>query len=181
MVLPPSSGQESDLGRVRRLAELLWERVERVRERAEGEARSLAQRVDAYGDALGRPSPAESAVSEELEVRREQSEARRQKQESWSRQAEDGESRSVESDQPERLAAEILETFREKGSGKLRKGGNERVIRLALYDLAVGRFGKQDDFELLKRTHDRFNQLHHEFFEAFFSQFHQARPDAGSG
>ena len=87
----------------------------------------------------------------------------------------------MESDQPERLATEILETFREKGSGKLRKGGHERVIRLAIYDLAVGRFGKQDDFELLKRTHDRFDQLHHEFFEVFFSQFHQARPDAGSG
>jgi hypothetical protein len=79
------------------------------------------------------------------------------------------------------LPREILQVFREKRSGKLRKGGNERVIRLAIYDLAVGRFGKRDDFELLKRTHDRFDQLHHEFFQVFFSQFHQARPDAGSG
>ena len=176
MVLPPSSGQESDPGRVRRLAELLWERVERVRERAEGEARSLAQRVDAYGDALGRPLCGEAQRFDTPEARK--------------ASADTDFERSDECEHPtgeapmkarEVLATEVLQVFREKRAGKLRKGGNERVIRLALYDLAVGRFGKQDDFELLKRTHDRFNQLHHEFFEAFFSQFHQARPDAGSG
>lgn len=75
------------------------------------------------------------------------------------------------------MATDILETFREKRSGKLRKGGNERGIRLAIYDLAVARFGKQPDFELLKQPNDRFDQLHHEFFEIFFSQFHPERPD----
>ena len=70
MVLPPSSGQESDLGRVRRLAELLWERVERVRERAEDEARSLAKRVDAYGDALGRPLCGEAQRLDTAEARK---------------------------------------------------------------------------------------------------------------
>ena len=52
-----------DAGRVRRLAELLWQRVEQVRERAEREAQGLAERLDAYGDALGRPPLGKSAES----------------------------------------------------------------------------------------------------------------------
>ena len=176
MVRPPFSGQESDPGRVWRLAELLWERVERVRERAEGEARSLAQRVDAYGDALGRPLCGEAQRFDTPEARK--ASAGADFEPSDEREQPTGEAPTKAR---EVLATEVLQVFREKGSGKLRKGGRERVIRLALYDLAVGRFGKQDDFELLKRTHDRFDQLHHEFFEVFFSQFHQARPDAGSG
>ena len=41
-------------------------------------------------------------------------------------------------EQREALATDILEVFREKRSSKLRSGGHERVIRLAIYDLAVG-------------------------------------------
>jgi len=79
----------------------------------------------------------------------------------------------------EGLASTILEVFREKRSGKLRSGGPERVIRLTVYDLAVARFGKQPDFGLLKLTHDRFNQLHQEFFQTFFAYAQHLAPDAG--
>jgi hypothetical protein len=168
-VVPPAAGRDpnqpaDDPGRVRRLAELLWARVERVRERADDEARRLAELLDAYGDALGRPQSGEFPDGVQAAPASAQS-------------AEPA--RAPGEPPPEPLEAEILQVFREKRSGKLRKGGNERVIRLAIYDLAVGRFGKFPDFGLLKLAHDRFDQLHHEFFQILFSQFHPA--DAGGG
>jgi hypothetical protein len=171
----------TDTERVRHLAELLWQRVERVRERAESEARRLAKLVDAYGDALSWPRSEEflraEATESGLASRNLHAEASRGRE----AQAEVAElpEEPEETNPPETLPTEILQVFREKRSGRLRKGGNERVIRLEIYDLAVSRFGKQPDLELLKRTHDRFDQLHHEFFEVFFSQAHPA--DAGSG
>ena len=219
-----------DAGRVRRLAELLWERVELVRERAEREARRLVELVDAYGDALGRPQVGESAKSEEPEAseefaasgprclagrveplaagdgsgpiiraadrgqkvstgssagpratKRQQAPAagapeRVEEQETREEQSTEGLDRV---ERREGLASTILEVFREKRSGKLRSGGPERVIRLTVYDLAVARFGKQPDFGLLKLTHDRFNQLHQEFFQTFFAYAQHLAPDAG--
>jgi hypothetical protein len=172
-VVPPAAGSDpnqpaDDPGRVRRLAELLWGRVERVRERADDEARRLAELLDAYGDALGCPqsgefpggaqaAPASAQCTEPARA--------------------PGEPARASPAEP--LETQILQIFREKRSGKLRQGGNERVIRLAIYDLAAGRFGKFPDLGLLKLAHDRFDQLHHEFFEILFSQFHPA--DAGGG
>jgi len=197
-VAPSSSGSDpneptDDAGRVRRLAELLWQRVERVRERAEREAQRLAQLVDAYGDSLGRPpleAPAGSGESGELEEFRSPQVPETEEPASASESSanEEGEERNKTAiatadgvEQREALATDILEVFREKRSSKLRSGGHERVIRLAIYDLAVGRFGKQPDFGLLKRPHDRFDQLRHEFFEIFFAHAHHLAPDAGSG
>ena len=180
-VVPSSSGIEKptdDPGRVRHLAELLWQRVERVRERADDEARRLAQLLDAYGDALGRAPSGESQAGESQ--RSAATEAEGTPNDGGPDLSDKREEYAAEAPQAT-LAMEILQLFREKRSGRLRKGGNERVIRLGIYDLAVSRFSKQPDFELLKRTHDRFDQLHHEFFEIFFGQFHPERPDAGSG
>ena len=84
-VVPSSAGTDpnqptDDPGRVRHLAELLWQRVERVRERAEAETRRLAQLVDAYGDALGRREEA-GGRKREAGVTRQKSEQRSQKPE----------------------------------------------------------------------------------------------------
>jgi hypothetical protein len=203
VVLPSSPAGRSpneppdDAGRVRKLAELLWGRVERVRARAEGEARRLAQLVDAYGDSLGRPRPGDSGAPDQSEGSAaatvpeaagapETPQASEAEEEAAGRESNGMEEQEVSAavaalEERERRAVEILEVFREKKSGRLRRSGRERVIRLAIYDLAVGRFGKQEDFGLLKRPHDRFDQLHEEFFEAFFGYAHHLMPDAGSG
>jgi hypothetical protein len=184
-----------DAGRVRHLAELLWGRVERVRERVEAEARRLAQLVDAYGDSLGRPKPGESGAPDQSEGSAsatvpeaaavpETPHAPEAEEEAAGREPNGMEEQEVSAavaalEQRERRAEEILEVFREKKAGKLRRSGRERETRLEIYDLAMGRFGKQEDFGLLKRPHDRFDQLHEEFFQIFFGYAHHLMPGRG--
>lgn len=219
----PSSTEEGekepadDRGRLRRVAELLWQRVERVRLRADQEARELAQLLDAYGDQLGRPgtdvqaaqasaaaeepttTPA-SAAADAINAPTVSPSRGACSAEPWVGQAGakigfipspvQGLPSSVEKgpaavglrppDQREAIAVRVLRLFRELKAHHVRSAALERTTRLALYDLAVARFGKRQEFDDLKMPSDRFDQLYHEFFDLFFSQF-QPRPDGGCG
>jgi hypothetical protein len=185
--LPPEP-PVGDAGRLRRLAELLWDRVERVGRRADREASRLAELVEAYGDLLGRPpqpapAPAllETSAAPEASAPRLESSAPSGPDTPEATEASEAPDTPPALEQRDELATEVLEVFREKRSAILRSVTHERVIRLALYDLAVERFGPQAEFESLKEKDDRWEQLYHEFFQIFFGYMHRHRPDAGSG
>jgi hypothetical protein len=68
------------------------------------------------------------------------------------------------------VAAKILRLFRQVEEEQVRSVSVCRRARLALYDIAVARFGKRPEWEDLVWPHDRFDQHSSEFLELLFSE-----------
>jgi hypothetical protein len=71
------------------------------------------------------------------------------------------------------VAAKILKLFREAQDEQLKSASVDRRARLALYDIAVARFGKQEEFEFLAEPRDRMDQLYSEFFQIYWAEVHR--------
>jgi hypothetical protein len=66
------------------------------------------------------------------------------------------------------VAANIPKVFREADDEQLPSAGVCRRVRLALYDIAVARFGEHDEFELLAYPGDRMDEHYSESFEIYW-------------
>jgi hypothetical protein len=73
----------------------------------------------------------------------------------------------------QRVAAQILKLFRQADEKQRQSVSINRRARLAMYDVAVARFGKLPELEFLIRPRDRMEHLYSEFWRLFFAEVHR--------